>query len=238
MDPRIINVNENVKDVKNVIAVVSGKGGVGKSIISTLMAVQLARMGYKVGLLDVDFTSPSTHIILGVKDATPIEDRGIIPPEINDVRYMTITYYTQGKPTPLRGEEISDALMEILAITRWRDLDYLIIDAPPGISDIILDMMRIKWRIKFVIVTTPSKLAIETVNKLVNLLMEQNMEIIGVIVNMIMKNEDLSEIMKLGIKILGKIPFQPDIERKLGNIEELIKTDIGKVIQKIVLEFS
>lgn len=238
MDPRIVSINNNVKDIKNVIAIVSGKGGVGKSIISTLMAIQLAKMGYKVGLLDTDFTSPSTHIILGVKDATPIEDKGIIPPEIHGIKYMSITYYTQNNPIPLRGKEISNALMEILTITKWKSLDYLVIDAPPGISDTILDMLRIKWNIKFIIVTTPSKLAMETVNKLIKLLLEQNVEIIGVIVNMVLNEEEVKEIENLKVKILSKIPFQYDIEKKLGNIEELIKTEIFKEIQKITLKLS
>lgn len=238
MDPRIVSINNNVKDIKNVIAIVSGKGGVGKSIISTLMAIQLAKMGYKVGLLDTDFTSPSTHIILGVKDATPIEDKGIIPPEIHGIKYMSITYYTQNNPIPLRGKEISNALMEILTITKWKSLDYLVIDAPPGISDIILDMLRIKWNIKFIIVTTPSKLAMETVNKLIKLLLEQNVEIIGVIVNMVLNEEEVKGIENLKVKILSKIPFQYDIEKKLGNIEELIKTEIFKEIRKITLKLS
>ncbi|MEM0084670.1 MAG: P-loop NTPase [Candidatus Methanomethylicia archaeon] len=238
MDPRIASINNNVRNIKNVIAIVSGKGGVGKSIISTLMAIQLAKMGYKVGLLDTDFTSPSTHVILGVKDVTPIEDKGIIPPEIYGIKYMSITYYTQNNPIPLRGKEISNALMEILTITKWKSLDYLVIDAPPGISDIILDMLRIEWNIKFIIVTTPSKLAMETVNKLIKLLLEQNAEIIGIIVNMVLNEEEVKEIEKLKVKILSKIPFQYDIEKKLGDIEELIKTEIFKEIQKITLNLS
>ncbi|MEM1549162.1 MAG: P-loop NTPase [Candidatus Methanomethylicia archaeon] len=238
MDPRIASINNNVGNIKNVIAIVSGKGGVGKSIISTLMAIQLAKMGYKVGLLDTDFTSPSTHVILGVKDVTPIEDKGIIPPEIYGIKYMSITYYTQNNPIPLRGKEISNALMEILTITKWKSLDYLVIDAPPGISDIILDMLRIEWNIKFIIVTTPSKLAMETVNKLIKLLLEQNAEIIGIIVNMVLNEEEVKEIEKLKVKILSKIPFQYDIEKKLGNVEELIKTEIFKEIQKITLNLS
>jgi len=238
LDPRIASINNNVGNIKNVIAIVSGKGGVGKSIISTLMAIQLAKMGYKVGLLDTDFTSPSTHVILGVKDVTPIEDKGIIPPEIYGIKYMSITYYTQNNPIPLRGKEISNALMEILTITKWKSLDYLVIDAPPGISDIILDMLRIEWNIKFIIVTTPSKLAMETVNKLIKLLLEQNAEIIGIIVNMVLNEEEVKEIEKLKVKILSKIPFQYDIEKKLGNVEELIKTEIFKEIQKITLNLS
>jgi len=231
MDPRITAINEHVKNIRNVIAVVSGKGGVGKSIISTIMALQLSRMGYKVGLLDTDFTSPATHIILNAEELTPKEEKGVIPPEIHGLKYMTITYYTKNNPTPLRGIDISNALIELLSITRWGELDYLIIDAPPGISDIILDLLRINWRIKFVIVVTPSKLAMETVKKLIKLLEEQSGEIIGVIVNMIMGIET-NEYKKLNKKVLVEIPFQQDLENKIGDVESLLESIVGRKVKE------
>jgi ATP-binding protein involved in chromosome partitioning len=240
MDPRIIAINERVKSIRNVIAVVSGKGGVGKSIISTIMALQLSRMGYKVGLLDTDFTSPSTHIILNAEELTPKEDRGVIPPEIHGLKYMTITYYTKNNPTPLRGIDVSNALIEILSITRWGDLDYLIIDAPPGISDIILDLLRINWRIKFIVVATPSKLALETVRKLIKLLEEQGGDIIGIIVNMVM-GIVATEYRGLGKRVLVEIPFQQDLEDKIGNVEELLESTVGKKVEealKLIVEES
>jgi ATP-binding protein involved in chromosome partitioning len=240
MDPRIIAINERVKSIRNVIAVVSGKGGVGKSIISTIMALQLSRMGYKVGLLDTDFTSPSTHIILNAEELMPKEDRGVIPPEIHGLKYMTITYYTKNNPTPLRGIDVSNALIEILSITRWGDLDYLIIDAPPGISDIILDLLRINWRIKFIVVATPSKLALETVRKLIKLLEEQGGDIIGIIVNMVM-GIVTTEYRGLGKRVLVEIPFQQDLEDKIGDVEELLKSMIGRKVEealKLIVEES
>ncbi|MCR6691890.1 MAG: P-loop NTPase [archaeon YNP-LCB-003-016] len=240
MDPRIIAINERVKSIRNVIAVVSGKGGVGKSIISTIMALQLSRMGYKVGLLDTDFTSPSTHIILNAEELTPKEDRGVIPPEIHGLKYMTITYYTKNNPTPLRGIDVSNALIEILSITRWGDLDYLIIDAPPGISDIILDLLRINWRIKFIVVATPSKLALETVRKLIKLLEEQGGDIIGIIVNMVM-GIVTTEYRGLGKRVLVEIPFQQDLEDKIGDVEELLESMIGRKVEealKLIVEES
>ncbi|MCX8168754.1 MAG: P-loop NTPase [Candidatus Methanomethylicia archaeon] len=238
MDPRIININNNVKNVRNVIGVVSGKGGVGKSIISTIIAFQLAKMGYKIGLFDADFTNPSTHVIIGVKGIYPKEEKGIIPPEINGVKYMTIVYYTQNNPIPLRGIDISNAFIEMLTITKWGDLDYLIIDTPPGISDIILDLLRIKWNLKFIIVVTPSKLAIETVKKLVNLLMEQKSEILGIIVNMVIGNIEIDDLENLGLKILCKIPFQYNLEESVGNIEKLLKRDISERIFNTVLRIT
>jgi ATP-binding protein involved in chromosome partitioning len=240
MDPRIIAINEHVKSIRNVIAVVSGKGGVGKSIISTIMALQLSRMGYKVGLLDTDFTSPSTHIILNAEELTPKEDKGVIPPEVHGLKYMTITYYTKDNPAPLRGIDVSNALIEILSITRWGKLDYLIIDAPPGISDIILDLLRINWRIKFIVVATPSKLALETVRKLIKLLEEQGGKIVGIIVNMVMGIE-ATEYRSLGKRVLVEIPFQQDLEDKIGDVEELLESMVGRKVEealKLIVEES
>ncbi|MCR6622963.1 MAG: P-loop NTPase [archaeon YNP-LCB-024-027] len=240
MDPRIIAINEHVKSIRNVIAVVSGKGGVGKSIISTIMALQLSKMGYKVGLLDTDFTSPSTHIILNAEELTPKEDKGVIPPEIHGLKYMTITYYTKDNPAPLRGIDVSNALIELLSITRWGKLDYLIIDAPPGISDIILDLLRINWRIKFIVVATPSKLALETVRKLIKLLEEQGGDIIGIIVNMVMGIE-ATEYISLGKRVLVEIPFQQNLEDKIGDVEELLESMIGRKVKealKLIVEES
>jgi len=240
MDPRIIAINEHVKSIRNVIAVVSGKGGVGKSIISTIMALQLSKMGYKVGLLDTDFTSPSTHIILNAEELTPKEDKGVIPPKIHGLKYMTITYYTKDNPAPLRGIDVSNALIELLSITRWGKLDYLIIDAPPGISDIILDLLRINWRIKFIVVATPSKLALETVRKLIKLLEEQGGDIIGIIVNMVMGIE-ATEYRSLGKRVLVEIPFQQDLEDKIGDVEELLESMIGRKVKealKLIVEES
>jgi ATP-binding protein involved in chromosome partitioning len=240
MDPRIIAINEHVKSIRNVIAVVSGKGGVGKSIISTIMALQLSRMGYKVGLLDTDFTSPSTHIILNAEELTPKEDKGVIPPEVHGLKYMTITYYTKDNPAPLRGIDVSNALIEILSITRWGKLDYLIIDAPPGISDIILDLLRINWRIKFIVVATPSKLALETVRKLIKLLEEQGGKIVGIIVNMVMGIGAI-EYRSLGKRVLVEIPFQQDLEDKIGDVEELLESMVGRKVEealKLIVEES
>jgi len=101
-DPRISIIEERLKGLNNIIAVSSGKGGVGKSLIASLLAVILARKGYKVGLFDLDFTSPSTHVILGVENVHPEEEYGIIPPQVHDLKYMSIVYYSGKHVSPLR----------------------------------------------------------------------------------------------------------------------------------------
>ena len=235
VDPRISIINERLKRVENIIAVSSGKGGVGKSLVASTLALTLAKKGYKVGLFDLDFTSPSTHLILGVGEKWPKEEKGIVPSEVYGLKYMSIIYYSGNKPSPLRGTDISNALVELLAITRWENLDFLVIDMPPGIGDATLDLLRLIKDVKFLIVTTSSRLAFETVKKLVMLLKKLEIKIIGVIENMRMDDSHYikDQIEKFGLSFLGKIPFDNRIEKVIGNVDMLLATVFAKKIRDI-----
>jgi ATP-binding protein involved in chromosome partitioning len=235
-DPRIGLVDGRMKGINNIVAVSSGKGGVGKSLIASTIALTLAREGYRVGLFDLDFTSPSTHVILGAKDLQPEERKGIIPPQVHGFKYMSIVYYSGDYASPLRGADISNALIELLAITLWNNLDFLIIDMPPGISDATLDIVRLIKRVKFLIVTTPSQLAFETVRKLINLLSELKIPIIGVIENMKIKESSFvsQQVEGRGIAFLGETPFDNELEEAIGNVNKLLETGFGKKLAEIV----
>jgi len=235
IDPRPSIIDERLKNVRNVIAVSGGKGGVGKSLISSTLALLLAKNNMKVGLFDLDFTSPSTNLILGIQDAKPVEDKGIIPPKIHGLRYMSIIYYSGDCTAPLRGADISNALIELLAITRWENLDYLILDMPPGISDATLDLMRLIKKIEFLIITTPSQLAFETVKKLTNLLKTQNIPTIGIIENMKTDNNQTikNQTRKLGLNYLGQIPHDPQVENAIGNPTKLLNTKLAQKTKRI-----
>ncbi|MCW4040096.1 MAG: P-loop NTPase, partial [Candidatus Bathyarchaeota archaeon] len=117
MDPRIDIIENRLTMIQRLVAIGSGKGGVGKSMVASTTALTLARQGYRVGLFDIDFTSPSTHVILNVDDLVPEEEKGLIPPFVHGVHYMSITYFSRNAPTPLRGVDASNALIELLAIT-------------------------------------------------------------------------------------------------------------------------
>lgn len=235
-DPRIGIIDERMKGISNIVAVSSGKGGVGKSLIASTIALTLAREGYSVGLFDLDFTSPSTHVILGVRNLQPEEKKGIIPPQVHGFKYMSMVYYSGDYASPLRGADVSNALIELLAITRWNTLDFLVIDMPPGISDATLDIVRLIKGIRFLIVTTPSKLAFETVRKLIDLLSELKIPIIGVIENMKMKESSFirQQVEGRGISFLGEIPFDTELEEAIGNVNKLSETLFGKKIGEIV----
>lgn len=235
VDPRTTIVNERLKGIRRIIAVSGGKGGVGKSLFASTFALILAKKGFKVGLFDLDFTSPSTHVILGVPDLQPKEEKGIIPPRIHGVKYMSIVYYSGNRAAPLRGADVSNALIELLSIVRWGKLDYLILDMPPGISDATLDLIRLVKRAEFLIVTTPSQLAFETVKKLVGLLYALKIPVIGIVENMKMNQSRMvqKEARMLGLTFLGDVPYDAKIEATIGDKDVLLGTTFAKKVQEI-----
>jgi ATP-binding protein involved in chromosome partitioning len=235
MDPRTTVINQRLSRISRIIAVSSGKGGVGKSLVATTLALTLARMGCKVGLFDLDFTSPSTHLIMGVKDAQPTEEKGIIPPVVKGLAYMSLVHFSRDQPAPLRGADISNALIELLAVTQWGKLDFLVIDMPPGISDAVLDLIRLVKRIEFLIVTTPSLLAFETVKKQVTLLQDLKVPIIGVMENMKINQAEKikQETEKLGAKFLTGISYDPKVEEAIGDVTKLLDTTLAQRIREV-----
>ena len=236
IDPREIAINARLENVKRIIPVVSGKGGVGKSLVSTTLALALAEKGYKVGLLDLDFHGASDHVILGFEPKEfPEEDRGVVPPTVHGIKFMTIAYYTEDRPTPLRGKEISDALIELLTITRWDELDYLVIDMPPGLGDQLLDVLRFFKRGEFLVVATPSKLSLNVMEKLVQLLLEEKHKVLGVVENMKLdEEEDVKKLAeRYGAPYLIGIPFYPGLDAKIGNVDELMKTEFAEKTREL-----
>ena len=236
VDPRTSIIEERMRGIGRIIAVSSGKGGVGKSLVASTLALALAKKGYKVGLFDLDFTSPSTHIVLGIEGAKPKEDKGLVPPVVQGLEYMSIVYYSGESAAPLRGADISNALVELLSVTLWGKLDFLVLDMPPGIGDATLDLIRLVKRIEFLVVTTPSQLAFETVRKLVDLLRELKITVIGVVENMKMDDSNAiqQQIKNAGVRFLGEIPFDAEVEEAIGNANSLAKTTLAKKVSEIV----
>src|SRR3989304_1952825 len=235
VDPQTPIINQRLKKIRRIIAVSSGKGGVGKSLVATTLALTLARKGCKVGLFDLDFTSPSTHIILNAKDTQPKEEKGIIPPTVKGLRYMSLIYYSGDQAVPLRGADVSNALIELLSVTQWGKLDFLVIDMPPGIGDAVLDLIRLVRNIEFLIVTTPSLLAFETVKKQVRLLQDLKIPIIGIVENMKMNRIKTvkQKTEKLGVKFLAGIPYDSKVEEAIGDEKKLLDTTIAQRIRNV-----
>jgi len=234
-DPRTAIIDERLKGIKNIIAVSSGKGGVGKSLVASVLALTLARKGYEVGFLDLDFTSPSSHIVLDIGGEQPKEEKGVVPPNVHGLRYMSVVYYSAGHASPLRGFEATDVLIELLAVTKWGKLDFLLLDMPPGLGDVTLDLLRFIKNVKFLVVTTPSKLAFETVRKLVDLLKEARVPVLGVVENMQVNDSTWirQQVELKGVRYLGAVPYDSGLEENIGNIEGLLETEFSVALKEI-----
>lgn len=238
MDPRLNIINKRLESIKRIIAVSGGKGGIGKSQTAAGLALNLTSQNYRVGLLDLDFCGPSSHVILGIDGVYPEEDMGIIPPLAKGIRFMSITFYSAGQPAPLRGGEISNAIIELLAITRWGELDFLIIDMPPGTGDPTLDVIRLMKRVEFLLVTTPSRVAREVMKKELSVLRELHIPVLGVLENMKLKKGSPAgeELAGLVVPFLGSIDFDEDLEEALGDTDKLLHTgfvrQLGQILQR------
>jgi len=240
MDPRLNIIDKRLAGIKRIIAVSGGKGGIGKSLAASVLALTMSRLGFRVGLLDLDLSAPSMHVILGIEGLYPKEEKGIVPPEIYGIEFMSIVYFTGDNPSPLRGIDISNAMLELLAVTRWGPLDFLILDTPPGIGDATMDVIRWLKRAEFLIMTTASKVALETVKKVIKMLTELNVPIIGVIENMKMVKSPLvkEELKGFYVPILGEISFDDKIEDSIGDVNKLLETDFAVKLKEIVLNSS
>jgi ATP-binding protein involved in chromosome partitioning len=185
-------VGKLLPQVKNVIAVSSGKGGVGKSTISVNLAIALARLGYKVGLLDTDIFGPSMPKMFGVEDARPyavkVDGRQLIEPiEKYGVKLLSIGFFVDPDTATLwRGAMATSALKQLIADANWGELDYFILDTPPGTSDIHLTLLQTLSITGAIIVSTPQKVALADARKGIDMYSNDkvNVPILGLVENM------------------------------------------------------
>ncbi len=220
--------------VKNVILIASGKGGVGKSTVASNLAISFAREGYRTGLLDADLYGPSVPILFGIENERPglrkEEDTDImIPIEKYGVKIMSIGFLMEQKDAVIwRGPMASNALTQLLTFTDWNDLDYLVIDMPPGTGDINITLAQKLKNAMGVVVITPQKLAFSDGLKASSMFKNKalNIPVLGVVENMsyfipvkhpeekyyVFGNgggEKLAENLK--VPLLGEIPLIQDV---------------------------
>jgi ATP-binding protein involved in chromosome partitioning len=226
MDPRGASIAKRLAGVQRIVAVTGGKGGVGKSLISSTLAMVLSEAGLRTGLLDLDLTGPSDHVFLGFDTHLPSEKFGIEPMQHHGISCMSIAHFAGESPAPLRGEDVTHALLELLAITRWGRLDVLVIDMPPGLGDTALDILRLLGRAEFLVIATRSRVVLETVRKNLELLTELRASIVGVVENMRQDHtsavEDLAR--RFDAPFLGSLPFDETLEEAVGDISRLAAT--------------
>jgi len=191
MEGRSLDTDEFMKGVKNIVAVASGKGGVGKSTVALNLSLALVKTGAKVGLLDADIYGPSIPLMLGMKGtemdvAMDQDKRKLVPPEYEGIKVVSFGFFAQQphQAAIYRGPIISGIIKQFLVDTLWTDLDYLIVDLPPGTGDIPLTLAQTCQPTGILVVTTPQEVASSVASKAIGMFSTLMVPMLGVVENM------------------------------------------------------
>ncbi|HCW05250.1 MAG TPA: sodium:proton antiporter [Clostridium sp.] len=248
--------------IKNIIGIISGKGGVGKSTVTGLTAIELTKQGYKVGVLDADITGPSMPRFFGLQEkrATGIagekEKQLIFQPVISTsgIKIMSLNFLTEVEDEPViwRGPVITGVLNQMFSDTAWGELDYLLIDMPPGTGDIALTVMQTFPLTSIMIVSTPQDMVSMIVKKVVIMAEKLNVPILGVVENMsyiqcgncqektriFSKKTAKEQAQYLGLPLIAELPIDMDLTESMenGEVERYIfnTSKYKNIISKIV----
>ena len=217
-----------LSSIKKVIGVVSGKGGVGKSMTSALLAVEMRRRGYRVGVLDADITGPSIPKLFGIHGRALGDENGIWPIQSRtgiDVMSVNLLLENEEDPVVWRGPVIAGAVKQFWQEVIWKDVDFLFVDMPPGTGDVPLTVFQTLPVDGIVVVTSPQELVSMIVGKAVKMAQMMNIPILGVVENMsylvcpdcgkkipVFGDSHLEETAaKYGVKVLAKMPLDPQL---------------------------
>lgn len=211
-----------IPGVKNIIAVGSGKGGVGKSTVAVNLAITLSRLGYSVGLMDADVYGPNVPLMMGIQQTPQAIGQRIQPLESYGVRLMSMAFLNPGdKPLVWRGPMLNSVIQQFLRNVDWGELDYLVIDLPPGTGDVQLTLIQTTPLTGAVIVTTPSDVALEDARKAVNMFEQVREQVLGIVENMSYLEHNGEKLYvfgkgggartaeKMNVPLLAEIPLDP-----------------------------
>ena len=240
-------------NVKHIVAVMSGKGGVGKSLVTSMLAVHLSRKGYKVGILDADITGPSIPKAVGVRaDVEGNEEGAMLPPETKTgIKVMSVNLMLEDETSPVvwRGSLIAGTVRQFWTDTAWGDLDFLFVDCPPGTGDVPLTVFQSLPIDGCVIVSSPQELVSMIVKKAANLADMMYIEVLGLVENMsFVKCPDCGKEIKIfgeshieeiadefGYDLLAKLPIDTSVASYVdkGMIEYIICDYLDSAADKI-----
>jgi Mrp family chromosome partitioning ATPase len=244
---------EQMNDIAHTVAVMSGKGGVGKSSVAALLAVALRREGHRVGILDADITGPSIPKMFGLNDRPSVSPIGLLPAETQSgIKAMSINLLLQSEEQAViwRGPLIGGAIRQFWSEVFWRDLDYLIIDLPPGTSDASLTVMQTIPLNGVLMVTSPQTLAGMVVRKAAQMAVQLNIPLLGLVENMsyavcpkcgeeieVFGPSKAQETARyIGAPLLGRLPIDPELAKHCdaGTIESYPAETFKGIAQQLV----
>ncbi|WP_022819850.1 Mrp/NBP35 family ATP-binding protein [Fusobacterium russii] len=245
-------VIEPRRNIKNVIAIMSGKGGVGKSTVTAILAKELKKMGYSVGIMDADITGPSIPRLMDIKDRRSTTDGQYFMPVTTKEGIKVISLNSvlpnEEEAVVWRGPVIASAVMQFWNEVVWDDLDYLLIDMPPGTGDVPLTVMKSIPLKGVIMVSIPQDMVSMIVAKAVNMAKKLKVEVLGLIQNMsyiscneckhkiyLSDDEDRELIEKMGVELLGELPMTKEIA-KLSKGQELYNENLFSHIAKRIVE--
>jgi len=240
------------KGIQNIIAVMSGKGGVGKSYVTAMIAVELRRQGYEVGILDGDITGPSVAKIFGLSGKPFADEIGVVPKTTDTgikVISMNLLLDTPDTPVIWRGPIINGVIRQLFNDVNWGDLHFLLVDLPPGTGDAPLTVFQSLPVDAVVIVTTPQDLSMLIVRKSINMAKQLNVPIAGIVENMsymkcphcsetihMFQDSDIESVAKeIKVNFLGKLPFDPEVNKLAdqGKIDRYVSEETAALVRKI-----
>jgi len=244
---------ERLNQIAHVVAVMSGKGGVGKSSVSAMLAVALRRRGLRVGVLDADITGPSIPKMFGLHEPPTMSPIGLMPGETGTgIKVMSINLLLQSEDQAViwRGPLIAGAIKQFWSEVFWRDLDYLIIDLPPGTSDASLTVMQSIPLNGVVLVTSPQGLAGMVVRKAAQMAIQLNIPVLGLVENMSYAvcpecgeqievfgpSKALETARQIGVPVLGRLPLDPELATLCdsGRVEDYAAEAFASIADQIV----
>lgn len=240
-----------VPSIRNIIAVASGKGGVGKSTVAVNLACALAARGYSVGLMDADIYGPSIPTMFGVRDARPRvnENRKLVPIETHGIKLLSMGFLVEPEKAVIwRGPMVSNAIRQFFGDTDWGALDYLVMDLPPGTGDIQLTIVQTIGLTGAVVVSTPQEVALADARKAVAMFQEVDVPVLGLIENMAyFVPPDLPDRRyhifgeggaaalagSLNLPLLGEIPIEQPLREACDGGTPLVLLAPGSAVAKV-----
>jgi ATP-binding protein involved in chromosome partitioning len=226
-----------------VIAVASGKGGVGKSSLSVNLAAAFASLGHEVGVLDADIYGHSIPHMLGIQQKPVVVDKMIVPPVAHDLKLMSIGFFLDDNaPVMWRGPMLHRALEQFLQDVHWGEIDVLVVDMPPGTGDVSISLGQLLPRAEAVVVTTPQPLAQDVASRAATMAQKTGMRVIGVIENMTSEmfgsggGERLAA--ELGVPMLGHVPLDARLRASADAGVPLVVSDSESEPAEVIFELA
>jgi ATP-binding protein involved in chromosome partitioning len=239
----------SVSSSTRVVAVASGKGGVGKSSLSANLAAAFSSLGHRTGILDADVYGYSIPHMLGIRQRPVAVDKMIVPPVRGDLKVMSIGFFLdENSPVMWRGPMLHRALEQFLSDVHWGDLDVLVVDMPPGTGDVAISLGQLLPRAEAVVVTTPHRAAQQVAVRAAQMARKTNMRLLGVVENMAYLVGSGEELFGSGggpaladeieAPLLGRIPFDPRLAALADEGEPIVLADPEAEVSRAILDLA